>query len=191
MITAAAILATFGALGAVSSVRGGVVAVDGAGITTNGEQGDPANTVLFFDLGADAQVTGIGYNVDLTAFDPSFLSEITVSFSSSDATSAGVILTPGFDRPESGSGSFSSNGIIDLAASGLNFNVGDDGKLRVEFYEGVNDAGVSPDGMFNSGTFSVQYAAAPECSTWVFVSGGLGALLIQQRRRKQTPLGRC
>ena len=159
-----------------------VVTVDTAGITTYGEFGDPANTVLNFDIGANSHVTGIGYDVNLTAFDPSFLSEITISFTPSDPT-AGVLLSPGFQDAISGTASYSSGGIGDLVSQGLDFNVSGDGTLRLEFYEEFQD-NVNPNGRFNSGTLSVQYDAVPEPSTWALLGlGAVGTGVAALRRR--------
>ena len=167
-----------------STVRAAVLNIDTTGVTTYGEQGDPGNTVFTFDIGADSHVTGIGYDVNLTAFDPSYLSEITVGFTPSDPSLGGVFLAPAFDQDAPGSGNFTSGGIIDLVGQGLDFNVSDDGTLRLEFFESFTDAGVNPNGQFDSGTLSVQYDAVPEPSTWALLGLGIvGTGVVALRRR--------
>lgn len=178
-----AVALTVGLL-AVPTLHANVVNIDTAGITTYGEFGDPTNTVLNFNIGSNSHVTGIGFDVTLTAFDPSYLSEITVSFTPSDPDLAGVFLTPGVGDNTPGTSSYNSGGIIDLVGLGLDFNVSGDGTLRVEFFEGFQDD-VNPNGLFNSGTLSVQYdTAVPEPSSWALLGlGGLGVCVVLRRRR--------
>ena len=179
-LLAAAALALPGALGTTGSARADILSINTTGITTTGEFGDPTNTVFTFTLGAGAQVTGLGYDVNLTAFDPSYLSEITVAFTPSDPNRKGFALAPGAGENNPGTGSFSSGGIVDL---GLDFNVANDGILRVEFYE-TNGDPVIPNGVFNGGTLNVQYAAVPEPATYALMVVGAGLLLLGVQRAR-------
>lgn len=180
----AAVALTLG-LFAAAPLRANVVNINVASIATYGEQGNSGNAILDFDIGTGAHVTGIGYNVNLTAFAPSYLSEITILFSPSDSTLPGVSLAPAFDQDASGTGTFSSNGIVDLTAPGLDFNVSSDGLLRLEFFESYSDTGVDPNGLFNSGTLNVQYEAVPEPSTWAILSLSVMGTGIMCLRRRQ------
>lgn len=125
-----------------------------AGIQSYGALGDPQNEVFAFDIGAGATITSVAYDVNLTAFGRSWLSELRLAFTDS-AFSTGVLLRPAFDDQTPGTASYA--GMDDLVAEGLSFAVGADGILRLEFYEGFDDfAGV--DGVWNFGTvtFNVE-----------------------------------
>ncbi len=160
-----------------------VTAINVAGIGSYDAPGSAQNTVLTFNLGANALVTGLGWDVNVTAFSPSWLSEMTVSFLDSSQT-AGVNLNVGSGDNSSGTASYSSGGILALADYGLEFNVGPDGILRVEFFEGYTD-GLNPDGIWNSGALTVQTASAvPEPATYGLMALGLLGIAGAVRRRK-------
>ncbi|MEM7316760.1 MAG: hypothetical protein AAF497_26805, partial [Planctomycetota bacterium] len=126
--------------------------VDISGTPTGGD-GDPPNDVsITVDLGTsglDTLVTGIGWDLTLSSFDPSWLSEATIGFNGglSLSPAAGDDM-PGIDVP------YSSDGIVDLTAvpnaSGgtddLSF-VATGGLLEITFFESFNDLSVDPDGL--------------------------------------------
>lgn len=159
------------------------------GIQSYGELGQPENPVYTFDVGANATVTSVSYNVNLTAFTPSWLSEVGLAISDS-AQSDGVALTPGFGVDESGTGTYAA--FADLVAQDLSFSVGDDGILRLEFYEGFDDENVSPDGIWNFGTVTFNFAGdavdpgadVPEPATGLLLGAGLAAMGYAARRRR-------
>lgn len=157
--------------------------VNVAGISSFGELGDAGNTVINLNVGANAEITGIGWDVIVSAFDPSWLSELTVSFESSDQA-AGVFLNVSADDLPGLNAAYSSGGVVDLIGLGLNFAVGADGILRIEFFEGFDDASVSPDGLWNSGTLTIQTSVVPEPGTYGLMALGLLGVVGAARRRR-------
>ena len=159
--------------------------VNVAGVQSYGALGDAANIVNSYNLGAGAVITGISYNVNITAFNPSYLSEISLSFGDTDQTT-GVFFSPGFLDSNPGTASYADS--ADLVALGLDFAVGADGLLRLEYFEDFDDASVAPDGIWNSGNITFTYtpgatAAVPEPTTWAMMIGGFGMVGFGLRRR--------
>ncbi|SHH09699.1 PEP-CTERM sorting domain-containing protein [Massilia sp. CF038] len=167
---------------ACTSLFAAPITIDVSGIESYGELGDAGNTVLNFDVGASGTVTSISYSFNLTAIDPSWLSEIGLSFTNSKGTE-GVVFNPGVGDAFPGTDTYS--GSANLADLGLSFTVGSDGILRLEFYEDYDDFG-GPDGIWNFGsiTFNIepQVIDVPEPSTALLL--GAGVMLIGYSRRK-------
>jgi len=174
-----------------SSVVISIVDFDVAGIFSNDGFGAPINEVYTIDIGAFSEVIGIGWDVTLFADSPSYLSEMIVTFSPTDL-STGIDLSVAPDDTFPGLESYSSGGIINVVDLGLNFSVGADGLLRLEFWEDFVDFPGDWDGIWESGTLSIQYAAPeaviPEPATWGLMIAGFGLVGFAARRRRMVPL---
>jgi PEP-CTERM motif len=156
------------------------VSFDVTGIESRNVFSSPGNTVAFLQLAPFAEVTRIDFDVNLSAFGPSWLSELQVVFTDSDITT-GVFSSPGFGANNNGTQSFTGFG--DLVAQGLNFNVGADGRLRLEFADQSDDPEVNPDGRWNFGSLTFTVSAVPEPSTYGLMALGLGAVVLARRRQ--------
>lgn len=168
---------------ACTSLFAAPLVVDVTGVQSFGVQGNAGNTVLSYNIGAGATVTSIGFDVNLTAISPSWLSEIRLAFT--DSSGNGVRLTPGGGDEFQGTASYS--GYYELSDFDLVFQVGADGILRLEFYESFNDY-VGVDGSWNFGTltFGITPAAVidvPEPGTGMLLGAGLAVLACAARRR--------
>lgn len=174
---------------ACSSVFAAPITVNVGGIQSVGLRGDADNTVILLDIGANSVVTSVSYDFTLTAYDPSWLTEMMLGFENSKQTD-GVFFTPGLGEWYSGSGTYS--GFADLVELDLDFEVGVDGILRLEFFEDWDDmAGADGQWDFGSITFNVEPAAGevPEPATGLLVGAGLALLGWTGRRRRGAGAG--
>jgi hypothetical protein len=166
-----------------SSVFAAPLVVDVAGIESHGFFGDPANTVLNFNVGANAIITSVAFSGTVSAYSPSFLSELTVAFSDSHVND-GLFYYPGYFDIMPGTATYSES--VDLVAAGLSFAVGADGILRLEFFETMfNDFG-GADGIWDSGVliFGVEAPGeASEPATGLLLGAGLAMMGYIGRRR--------
>jgi hypothetical protein len=150
--------------------------------------GDPDNLVAMADMDtyfpgySNFKVVGIGWDVDLYADSPSWLSELVIASEDSTQTN-GVFLTPGIGDDFSGSGTYSSGGVLDLVSLALDFNLNPDNVLRLELFEGFDDYPNDWDGIWTSGSVTYRMEAVPEPASIVAVAAGL-ALVARRRRSK-------
>ena len=182
------VLATAVAFALPATANAATLIVDVSGSQSFYDFLTPGNTVNTYDIGANSHVTGLTYDVNITAFSPSYLSEARIAYTDSGVT-AGVTTAPGFGNDFSGTQSFV--GSADLIALGLDFNVGADGILRLEYFEDFDDGSVSPDAIWNSGTLTFTYdtvgGGVPEPAAWALLMLGFGAIggAMRGRRRQE------
>ena len=157
---------------------------DVTGIFSNDGLGAAINERRTLNVGSNARITGLGWNVTLFADSPSWLSEMAVTFGSSSNTDI-VRLRPGIGVNSPGTETFSSGGLVDLIGLGLDFSVDADGLLRMEFFETFVDWPGDWDGIWQSGLLTIEATTAssvPEPATLGLLALGLAAVAARRRR---------
>jgi hypothetical protein len=166
---------------ATSAANAAIFNIDVAGILSYDEYSSSFNIVQFLNTGiANGHVVSIGWDVELFADSPSWLSEITVAFENS-SQSAGVFLAPGNGDDFPGVSGYSSGGLLDLTGIALDFNLDADGVLRLEYFEGFDDFFEDWDGEWLSGTLSVEILEVPAPSAFALL--GFAGIAAARRRR--------
>ncbi|MDA8020963.1 MAG: hypothetical protein MPN21_26295, partial [Thermoanaerobaculia bacterium] len=124
----------------VEGVPDSILSIDVTGVEHRDLEADADNTVLAEILGPGAVMTGIGWDVTITTQGDSWLSESVVYFDGSDQDLAGLFLAPGVGEEFSGTGIYSSGGIIDLSDNAIpNIPVLADETLYLQFFESFDD----------------------------------------------------
>jgi hypothetical protein len=162
-----------------NSTRGSidVLSVDYTGVQTNAAFGNPANEVFNYNIGANSQVVGVSWDINIETIGGSYLSEARFRVTDS-AMTTGVSISAGFGVDNPGNQTFSSGGFLSLTDLALDFAVGADGILRVEFWESFVDNAGTGDAII-TGNVSFQYIPTPGS----FAVLGLGGLVAARRRR--------
>lgn len=170
-----------GFTGPTGDVRTGLITgVNVAGIPSFDAVGTPGNVVLNINLGPNATVNGIGWDVVIEALGSSWLSEVSVSFGDSAGNDFVFLRVGAGSNFPAGPTPFASGGIIKLADVGLPDIVLADGILQLEFFESFDDVAGAADGNWLGGQLFIQYVPTPGA---VSLMGLAGVGLISRRRR--------
>jgi len=176
-LAAAAALALAGL--ATTPAHAATVVVDVAGARSTNLLGEAGNTVWLVDIGAGSVLTSLNWNVTLSAFAPSSLSEMQVSFGNSSGLELFTI-APGALDSVSGTGSYA--GFLDLSPFGI--SAGADGVLRLEFSESFKDFALGQaEGEWIGGSLRFDVSPVPEPASAALALLGLAALTMRMRRR--------
>lgn len=159
------------------------VIVDVSGIADMDERGAESNIVREIFIGAGATIESLTWDLNLTSNDPSYLSEMQLTFS--DSLGNGVTFTPGGGDDFSGTSSYA--GFQDLRVLGQHFLLGNDGLLRLEFHDAYKDLAFDEaEGLWNSGTLTFGVSAVPEPHAFALMLSGLLLMVGVARRRAST-----
>lgn len=141
---------------------------------------DPSNVVLTESVGADAVMTGLGWNVTITTFGTSRLNDAIVYIDGSDLDGSGVFVIPGGLDAFPGTGTYDSGGIVDLTDNGIpNIPVLPDGDLYIQFFEGFDDIPDAPDCIYEPGsTYTLALIGPPAEEIPTLSTLGLILLLV-------------
>jgi hypothetical protein len=154
--------------------------VDVSGIADMDERGAESNVVRELFVGAGATIESLKWDINLTSHDPSYLSEMQVTFS--DSLGNGVTFTPGGGDDFEGTGSYA--GFQDLRVIGQHFQLGGDGMLRLEFHDAYKDLAFDePEGMWNFGMLTFGVSTVPEPQTVALMLSGLLLMRGVAKRR--------
>ncbi|HRP63690.1 MAG TPA: PEP-CTERM sorting domain-containing protein [Phycisphaerales bacterium] len=152
---------------------------DVSGIFSNDGFGAAINEVFLINLGENAHIVGLDWDVTLFADSPSWRSEMIVTLSDSTGL-GGINLAPAAGVNSPGTGTYS--GSADLVDLGLDFVLGADGLLRLEFWESFVDYAGDWDGIWESGTLTIHYKPIPAPGALALL-GVAGLAGIGRRRR--------
>jgi hypothetical protein len=137
---------------------GGTVVYDVTGTPSYDSRGASCNVRVSIPAPNNkTHFSGIGWDVQLTAYSPSWLSEIAVLIT--NVNGEGYVLRPGVGDTFGGTRSYSSGGLNDLCGVyGLPPLELPDGYLYLEFYETYNDfPDCGQDGNWDSGTLTFAF----------------------------------
>lgn len=171
-------LAAGAVLGAASCAAAQSLNVNITGTTSVDMLGAPGNSVLHVALPPSSIVNGLGWNVNLTAFSPSWRSEMCINFSDSLGGQA-YTFRPAAPGDGPGSAAYASP-VIPIPG----ITVGLDGILRLEFHELFDDFPGAADGVWSGSVrgesdLTIRYIPGPAAALL-----GMPFMLNRRRRAK-------
>lgn len=144
------------------------------------------NVTASYTVSPYALITSVEWDVTLTAHPKSTLEDMFMSISGN--LGGGIAIEPGYGDSHAGTQHYA--GSADLVAQDITFLANADGSLQIEFWDYSNDR-LGADGIWKSGTVTIDYQAAPvpEPSTAGMLLLGLAAAggWQAQRRRRALP----
>jgi hypothetical protein len=159
-------------------------AVDVSGHLSQGTQGDADNERSTLQLAPGAYLMRLSWTLDLTAHDPSWLSELTLALTNS--AGEGLAFSP-LDGVNT-AGSQQAQGVIDLVNSGTSFRLLADGLLNLEYFDSADDLAGAADGRWDGGTLRITYSAAvPEPGGAALLALALAGLAFTRPRARRRP----
>lgn len=175
---------------AATSANAATLVVDLQDVYSHTYLGSADNVAMSFNLGSGAHITALDYSVTLLAYDPSWLSEMSLLASNTGGT-GGFFLAPAEGDDFSGALYYTLS--VDLASVGSDFFTDGDGLMWLDFFESFDDDSVDPDGVWN-GSLTFTYTpgtptggdVVPEPAAWAMMIAGFGLVGANLRRRRQS-----
>jgi len=145
------------------------------------EQGNPSNWVGALFVGEDMQITGFGYDLTLTTFGDSWLSEAAIWIGDAAVPDQSFTITPGAGMNVPGADvEFDSGGIIPVSLIGLDPVVLSGDTVRFEAFETFTDLPSSADAVW-TGSIFIEVAPIPAPGALAVL--GLAVGMTGRRRR--------
>lgn len=171
-------------LGVVLAVGGqataALVDIDLNNIASWADEGDSSNWVLTIVVPEDQQIIGFGYDLSLSTFGSSWLSEAVMGISDANDVTADFLITPGSGMNVPGTDvALSSGGIIPLSFLGEDPIALPSNAIRIEFFETFTDFDTQADAVWN-GTLTLEVVTIPAPAALAV----LGLPLLTSRRRR-------
>lgn len=134
------------ALATTDRATGPNLSVEGKTADGDYNSGAPFNSNLTLPIGVGNEVIGIGWEVTVDAFSPSWLSESSLAIVPNAGDGTGLFLSPGAGLDNPGVQTFSSDGVLlfsDVGIAPIPANAA--GEIYFEWFEGFTDFPAAPD----------------------------------------------
>lgn len=181
-LVGSAAVGVMAAAGVAHGVGNSIIEVDLNGWQTWGGLGSPNNTRIEIDVSDNPEAvffTGVGWDLTIASIGSSWNSEVAF-----DLDGSGITLTPG--TGQTGTGSYSSGGIIKFTDANLDWIVIQDQTITIEVFETFDDPNNTDTGLIQdanlSGTLFLQVTRVPAPGA-LAVLGITGLVGFGRRRR--------